>query len=194
MSTTAPLCLVLGPEGSGKTLFLRKLRGKCSKRSRNSGVAKESDQENIVIISSKEENQTIPTVGTNIEKVQLSSNVSCTLKEYGGQMIPVWSNAYKDSSMVIYIIDSSNSLQLSVSTIALLDLLSTETLKGKPVLVFFNKTDLPLRMPLVEYKSVMRLEDIVAHAQQSIEVVEGSCWSGVGLEAVEKWIDYNLHS
>ena len=190
MGTTAPLCLVLGPEGSGKTLFLRKLRNKHSMA--GGGAAKE-DQENVVISSSREENQTIPTVGTNIERVQLSSNVSCTLKEYGGQMIPLWSNAYKDSSMVIYVVDSSNSLQLSVSTIALLDLLSAETLKGKPVLLFFNKTDLPLGMPLVEYKSIMRLEDIIAHARQPIEVVEGSCWSGDGLEAVEKWIGHNLH-
>lgn len=185
------LCLVLGPEGSGKTMLLRKLPEYSRLHHRSSKVKETVAMEDTVGVSCDEVNQTIPTVGTNIQRLQFSKNTSCTLKEYGGQMAPIWCNAYKDASMVIYTIDASNRLQVSFSIVALLDLLSAEPLKGKPLLIFFNKTDLPLGMSLVEYKSVMRLEDIMAHSRQPLEVVEGSCWSGNGLDTIFKWIASN---
>lgn len=202
MSVPSITCLVLGPEGSGKTLLIRKLQQHCKKnkkrcRPEEGKAAVRGDQEASLLedpvgVSIQDINQTIPTVGTNLEHLQFSKTVSCTLKEYGGQLAPIWCDAYGDASMIIYTIDSSNQVQVSASTILLLDLLSSQDLQGKPILIFFNKTDLPLGLGLVEYKSVMRLDDIVEHATQMLKVVEGSCWSGRGIDIILDWIAGNL--
>lgn len=177
-------CLILGPEGSGKTLLIRKLE-EYSKRKK---VAKEPDRQDYVSTASQAINHTVPTVGVNLAVLKLAKGVSCTIRESGGQMVPLWPNKYEDCKMVIFVIDSSNQIQVSASTILLLDVLSSEFLKGKPVMVFFNKTDSPLGLGLVEYKSVMRLDDIVLHAKQDMTVVDGSCFTGEGIGAVLEWL------
>ena len=103
-------------------------------------------------------------------------------------MAPLWSNSYEECKMVIFVIDSSNQVQVSASVILLLDVLSSKTLSRKPVLIFFNKTDSPLGLGLIEYKSVMRLDDILVHASQDLTVVEGSCWTGKGINDIKEWI------
>jgi len=183
-------CLVLGPEGAGKTLLVRKIEEYCRKKkgASDATVAAASPVESYAGISSKPNHYTLPTVGINFSKVKLAKGVSCSLRESGGQMVPLWCNSYQDCKMVIYVIDSSNQAQVSASTILLLQVLSSEALQKKPVLLFFNKTDSPLGLGLVEYKSVMRLDDILLHASQSIAVVSGSCWTGDGVGAIVEWL------
>lgn len=179
-------CLVLGPEGAGKTLLIRKLQEHCSQR------AKEKNSEPIAqdtaTLASQATHYTVPTVGANFAQLKLTKGVVCKLRESGGQMVSLWSNAYRDCKMVIYVIDSSNRVQVSAATILLLDFLSSASLRGKPVLLFFNKTDSPLGLGLVQYKSVMRLDDIIAHATQEVTVIEGSCWNSEGVCAILEWL------
>lgn len=186
-------CLVVGPEGAGKTLLIRKLEELCtSKRKKTSRDAEASaTQTDHASIGCQELHHTIPTVGVNLARLKLLKGLSCNLRESGGQMAPLWPNCYKDCSMVIFVIDSSNQVQVSASTILLLEVLSAPGLQDKPVLVFFNKTECPLGLGLVEYKSVMRLEDIVSHARQTVSVVEGSCWTGDGIPAILEWLIRN---
>lgn len=185
-------CLILGPEGAGKTLLMKKLE-EYAKRKKGSGGATAagshtSGSQNYVSIASQPINHTVPTVGVNLAHLKLTKEVTCSLRESGGQMAPLWHNGYQDCRMVIYVIDSSNQVQVSASTVLLLDVLSSEALREKPVLVFFNKTDSPLGLGLVEYKSVMRLEDIVSHATQRVSVVDGSCWTGEGIGVIMEWL------
>ena len=207
MSRSGVTCLILGPEGSGKTLLVRKLQQYCNKNIKKSrgreeddeATHQEQDKEAALLkdhasIAILDINQTIPTVGTNLKHLQFSKEQFCTLKEYGGQLAPIWCAAYRDASMIIYVIDSSNQIQVSASTILLLDLLSSQDIQEKPILIFFNKTDLPLGLGLVEYKSVMRLDDIIEHATQTLTIVDGSCWSGRGIDVILDWIMANLKS
>ena len=106
-------------------------------------------------------------------------------------MVPLWPNLHKDCHMVIFVIDSSNRLQVSSSTILLLDVISSPSLQGKPVLVFFNKTETPLGLGLAEYRSVIRLDDIISNTSQNISVVDGSCWTGKGIAAIHEWLVKN---
>lgn len=187
-------CLIVGPEGSGKTLLVREL---CKKnRTKTKSTTRESKTvfpEDLVSHAVQDSCQTIPTVGTNVERLQFSKGLVCTLKEYGGQMAPIWCDSYQDASMVIYTIDSSNQVQVSASTILLLELISSQALKEKPILIFFNKTEVPLGLCLTEYKSVMRLDDIVENATQKLVVVEGSCWADRGIDVILDWISTNVY-
>ena len=184
MSSASAECLILGPEGVGKTLLLRKLQLLCSRSDQKGAGKKTSDP----IALPEGVLPTIPTVGTNLEELKLGRNLVCSLREYGGSMAPLWSNAYGDCQMVVYVIDTSRPSQISAATVLLLEVLSSRNLKDKPFLLFFNKVDSPFHMSLVELKSVIRLEDILETTTQQVAVVNGSCATNEGLDDVLQWI------
>lgn len=173
-------CLILGAEGSGKTLLLKKLRVL-------SGHKDSGNQE----ASSSCVLPTIPTVGTNVEELSLGRNLRCSLREYGGSMAPVWSKAYDDAQVVIYVVDASDFTRLSAATVLFLEALASEGLREKPFLLFLNKTDSPFCKSLVELKSVMRLDEVMENASQRITVVHGSCVTSEGLSDVLQWLAEN---
>jgi GTPase SAR1 family protein len=180
-------CLILGAEGTGKTLLLKKLVSKTSRTKTSTEPSAESTSQcdGISILP------TIPTVGTNIEDLHLVKGISCKLREYGGSMAPLWNSAYNRCSMIVFVVDASNSTQISASTMLLLDVLTAKALEKKPVLIFFNKMDNLFGMSLVELKSVMRLGDVVRNATQKVQVVEGSCATEDGLDSILEWIMEN---
>ncbi|XP_069785790.1 ADP-ribosylation factor-like protein 16 isoform X2 [Narcine bancroftii] len=88
-----------------------------------------------------------------------------------------------------FVIDAANPTQVSSSCIQLLDVLAAEQLQQTPVLILFNKVDLPCHMSLVEMKSLFRMDDILACAKQTIHVLEVSARTGRGLDQVLKWLN-----
>ena len=183
-------CLVLGPQGTGKSLLVKKLKAFCNdKQSKNSDGARCSTEHTRDIFP------TLPTVGATVDEIELGKGRTCFLREYGGCMAPVWSAGYDDCDLIAYVIDASNCTQISAATILLLEVLSHAALQDKPFLVIFNKTDIHCPMSLTEYKSIMRLNDIVKHAAQSVQILEGSCVEGISLtEQVLHWIHTYLHN
>lgn len=185
-------CLILGAEGTGKTLLLKKLVSKSkTKTSTLSSAGGDALRESTSQCDDGIILPTIPTVGTNIEDLHLAKGISCKLREYGGSMAPLWNSAYNRCSMIIFVVDASNSTQISASTMLLLDVLTAKALEKKPVLIFFNKMDSLFGMSLVELKSVMRLGDVVRNATQKVRVVQGSCATEDGLDSILEWIMEN---
>ena len=167
-------CLILGPRGAGKSLLVRKMKF----HERETGGDLERWGAAL-----------LPTVGASVEELQLGNDVTCLVKEYGGAMAPVWSSAYSDCDLVVYVIDATNYTQISAATILLLDVLGHQELKEKPCLLVFNKLDCHCPMSLTQFKSVMRLDDILNHAPQKVQVVEGSCLKGSLLvQQVLEWL------
>ena len=183
-------CLIVGPEGAGKTLLVRKLEEYSKGRNESDGGLP-TENNNYASIASQAVQHTVPTVGINLAQIYPAKGVVCSLRESGGQMAPLWHNECRECTMLIYVVDSSHRVQVSETIILLLDLLSSKQLAGKPVLIFFNKTDSPLGMGLVEYKSVMRLDEVVSHADQTVTVLEGSCWTGEGIGDILQWLTKN---
>uniref|UniRef100_A0A8C9NAQ8 ADP-ribosylation factor-like protein 16 n=1 Tax=Serinus canaria TaxID=9135 RepID=A0A8C9NAQ8_SERCA len=87
-----------------------------------------------------------------------------------------------------FVVDASNPTQVSSSCIQLLSVLSAAPLASVPVLVLFNKIDLPCYMSLVEMKSLFRMQDIVSCATQPITMLETSARDGTGLAEVLQWL------
>lgn len=181
----ASRCLVVGPQGAGKSLLLKKLKALSNQSSKNSRRADSQGQ----ALGSREILPTLPTVGCTVEELKVSQNATCLLKEYGGCMAPVWNTAYAECDVVLYVMDASNCTQISAATILLLELLGSQDLRDKPFLVFFNKLDCDCPMSLAEYQSVMRLRDIQSHAPQTVGVVKGSCATGQALDSILQWIE-----
>ncbi|XP_029584986.1 ADP-ribosylation factor-like protein 16 [Salmo trutta] len=170
------MCLLLGATGVGKTLLLKRLQ-KLSVRDGTTDLG--------------EPPVTLPTVGTNLTDLTLKRK-RVTVRELGGCMGPIWPSYYTDCSSVIFMVDSANTTQMSSSCIQLLSVLSAEPLHTAPVLVIFNKRDLPCTMSLVEMMSLFRMDDIIASATQPITTLELSARSGQGLQEVLGWLDSTL--
>ncbi|XP_005056383.2 PREDICTED: ADP-ribosylation factor-like protein 16 [Ficedula albicollis] len=103
-------------------------------------------------------------------------------------MGPIWPSYYSECSALLFVVDASNPAQVSSSCIQLLSVLSAEPLASVPVLVLFNKIDLPCYMSLVEMKSLFRLQDVVSCASQPISLLESSARLGTGLAQVLQWL------
>ncbi|XP_050837243.1 ADP-ribosylation factor-like protein 16 isoform X2 [Serinus canaria] len=155
-----PTFLLLGAAGGGKSLLVRRLRQLSAEEPAELG----------------EPPATLPTVGTNLTDLRLPRKV--TVRELGGCMGPIWPSYYGECSALL----------VSSSCIQLLSVLSAAPLASVPVLVLFNKIDLPCYMSLVEMKSLFRMQDIVSCATQPITMLETSARDGTGLAEVLQWL------
>ncbi|XP_055553388.1 ADP-ribosylation factor-like protein 16 isoform X2 [Falco cherrug] len=160
-----PTCLLLGAAGGGKSLLARRLR-------------QLSVEEAAAELG--EPPATQPTVGTNLTDLRLPRRV--TVRELGGCMGPIWPSYYGECSALL----------VSSSCIQLLSVLSAAQLASVPVLVLFNKIDLPCYMSRVEMKSLFRMQDIISWATQPITILETSARDGTGLADVLQWLRATL--
>ena len=174
-------CLVVGPLGSGKTVLLKRLKCMCEEEQKQRKEAnyknKQRDEEWTIPV-------TQPTTGTTL--VSLSPH-NCILKEYGYSMVSLWNKAAQHTDAVIYVVDASNPQQISAAIVLLMELLADKTMTCKPVLVFYNKTDLPSTMSVPEMKEVMRVHDLI-RTREKFVALSGSCATGEGIDKVSRWI------
>ena len=174
MTTNESRVLVLGAEGTGKTLLLKRIQS----------VAEHGydDCKEFESVPS-----TVSTVGTNIAVVVLSKR-KVNLREIGGSLAPLWKNFFDETHAVIFIIDVSNNIQVSASTILLYDVLGSENLAKLPFLLLLNKTDLNSSLAIHELKFILRLNDLKRHITQNMKVVECSLKSGMGMQDIKDWL------
>ncbi|NWS44071.1 ARL16 protein, partial [Probosciger aterrimus] len=177
-----PTCLVLGATGSGKSLLARRLRHI------RRGGAPGGTEEGLAELG--EPPSTLPTVGTNLTDLRLPRTV--TLRELGGCMGPIWHSYYGECSALLFVVDAADPTQVSSSCVQLLSVLSAALLASVPVLVLFNKIDLPCYMSVMEMKSVFHMQDIVSCATQPITILETSARDGTGLAEVLQWLQATL--
>lgn len=170
--------LVLGPEGVGKTLMLKRLQTLTAQQN----LAQAQQKEDL-----GEAPFTIPTIGVNL--VTLTHNrKKYTFRELGGAMGPIWSNYFKDAGCLVYVIDTAKQTQVASTCIQLLEVLSSKETQDMPVLLIFNKIDSPDCMSMSEISALIRLPDILANARQDITILECSFREGTGLPGILKWL------
>ncbi|XP_045212798.2 ADP-ribosylation factor-like protein 16 [Mercenaria mercenaria] len=174
------MCLVLGATGVGKTLLVKRLENSTD------AIKKGPD------FSFEDMPATIATVGTNLVAVSVSRRQEITMRELGGCMGPIWKNYFKEAVALMYVIDLSNRLQVAASCIQLLTVLTAKTLSPTvPVLIVFNKMDMPDKLTHGEIETLFRLSDIKSQCGRSFEQVEVSACTGQGLSQIVKWMEQN---
>ena len=170
-------CLLLGAEGSGKSSLLKRLKQRSQEQ-----LKKSAKPAPLPILPA-----TVPTVGTNIEALELNKR-KVTVRELGGAMAPIWEESYEDCKCVVFVMDRSNTMNLPASTILLLEALSADALQKKPFLLVLGKSDLPDIVSLRETSNILRLDDMKHTCSQSIDIIEASCYNGEGIQYILDWI------
>jgi GTPase SAR1 family protein len=134
--------LVMGPSGSGKSLFTRRV---CNH-------IKRVEQPDVV--------PTIPTVGVELVTTGTKAAPGLTLREIGGSMGLDWPKLYDICSGVVIVIDVADIVKLSDGCTLVLELIGKPALQGKPILLLLNKADLPNAMPKRHIRKLLRLDEI----------------------------------
>jgi len=114
--------LMLGLDAAGKTTILYKLRSE--------------------VVT------TIPTIGFNVEEVNLQTSkhvINFTCWDVGGRdkIRALWRHFYQNQSALIFVVDCNDKERIEQAKDQLEAMLVEEKLQGKPLLVFANKQDLP---------------------------------------------------
>ncbi|XP_021014837.1 ADP-ribosylation factor-like protein 14 [Mus caroli] len=89
---------------------------------------------------------TIPTIGFNVEMVQLQSSLTLTVWDVGGQekMRTVWDCYCENAHGLMYVVDcSEGKKRLEDSRKEFKHILKNEHIKNTPVVILANKQDLP---------------------------------------------------
>ncbi|KAK3588747.1 hypothetical protein CHS0354_024225 [Potamilus streckersoni] len=88
---------------------------------------------------------TIPTSGFNRETVHITSGLSFTIWDIGGddKIRPLWKMYLKGSKGLIYVIDSSDEERLEEARKELFSICKLPNFRGIPIVVMANKQDLP---------------------------------------------------
>ncbi|KAK8754105.1 hypothetical protein OTU49_010671 [Cherax quadricarinatus] len=103
------MLLCVGPEGTGKTLLLRRLAN--------------LTKPDISLT-------TVPTVGLNIATIQQEPEMPpINIRELGGSMSPIWPSYYNGVRKIMYVVDAVNLTQLGEATLLLMDLLAHPKLR-----------------------------------------------------------------
>ncbi|NXK94092.1 ARL14 protein, partial [Formicarius rufipectus] len=88
---------------------------------------------------------TIPTIGFNVDMIEIRKDFILTFWDVGGQekMRQLWSHFLEDTDALLYVVDSSEKRRLEESRKELELILKNESLRNVPVVVLANKQDLP---------------------------------------------------
>jgi small GTP-binding protein len=89
-------------------------------------------------------NYTVPTIGFNVEEVQID-NLSIKMWDIGGQdkIRALWPHYFQQSSGIVFVVDSNDQDRLPHAKIELHTLISHKDNVGNPFLILANKQDLP---------------------------------------------------
>eukprot|EP00980_Cylindrotheca_fusiformis_P004295 scaffold918_cov126-Cylindrotheca_fusiformis.AAC.74 len=102
--------------------------------------------------------QTVPTIGFNVESVQYR-NISFLVWDVGGQekLRMLWRHYYESAKGLIFVVDSVDVDRIGIAERELSRLTAAEELREAAILVFANKQDLPGAMKAQEMANALNL-------------------------------------
>jgi len=141
-------------------------------------------------------NKTVTTVPTvSFESVSVKSTLyKFDVQDLGGQtmLYHLWSLYYKNSTGIVYVVDSSRGdLAMRASVRLLKDMLSHADLNGLPLLVLVNKQDLEWSKSTKEIADMLNIESI--RRNRPVHIC-GCCGiTGEGLSDAFRWLYESIY-
>ncbi|XP_069826095.1 ADP-ribosylation factor-like protein 11 [Dendropsophus ebraccatus] len=124
--------------------------------------------------------ETFPTVGFNVESLEIAKNVFVTVWDVGGQdkLRSNWKEYLEDTDVLIFVVDSTDTFRIQDATAELLTILNNENMAGVPFLILANKQDLPEALSTKELVNILKLEN---YDDRAWEIQACSAFTGEGL-------------
>ncbi|XP_075448061.1 ADP-ribosylation factor-like protein 11 [Ascaphus truei] len=124
--------------------------------------------------------ETFPTVGFNVDSLEIAKNVSITMWDVGGQdkLRSNWKEYLEDTDVLIFVVDSSDTSRLPDATAELLTILNNANMSGVPFLILANKLDLPTALSIKELIHTLKLEN---YDDRDWDIQSCSAHTGEGL-------------
>uniref|UniRef100_A0A7S4MKP9 ADP-ribosylation factor n=1 Tax=Vannella robusta TaxID=1487602 RepID=A0A7S4MKP9_9EUKA len=104
---------------------------------------------------------TIPTIGFNVETLQINK-INMTMWDVGGQnkIRPLWRHYYSGSDALIWVVDSADTERFSEAKEELHYALSEPELANVAILIFANKADLANPKDIAQLHKTLELPNI----------------------------------
>ncbi len=121
---------------------------------------------------------TIPTVGFNVETVQIG-RIKLNVWDVGGQdkIRPLWRHYYTGTQGLIFVLDSSDRARIEEARQELEVIMKNDEMKEACLLVFANKQDIDGSMSGKELEIELKLEQ----SERPSEVRESTATTGEGI-------------
>lgn len=136
----------------------------------------------------------VPTVGFTVEKFQ-SNSLGFTAFDMSGQgrYRNLWEHYYPECHGVIFVVDSSDTLRMSVAKDELDELLQNQHIRSRriPVLLFANKMDLRDSISAVKVSNLLSLESI---QDKPWHICASNALTGEGLSEGVSWLGDQVKS
>jgi ADP-ribosylation factor-like protein 6 len=132
--------------------------------------------------------ESTPTVGFTVEKIQ-KGNIDFTIFDMSGQSTyrGLWEAYYADVSAIIWVLDSSDKLRMTMAKHELHLLLAHKELLQRqvPILVFANKMDAKNSLSPVECMQLLGLDGI---SDKPWHITASNAVSGDGIDDGIQWL------
>ncbi|MBN3274141.1 IMA3 protein, partial [Polyodon spathula] len=116
----------------------------------------------LYMLKFKESVATVPTIGFNVEMIEMDKKFTLTVWDVGGQqeMRTYWKHYYEDTEGLVFVVDSADTARLEESKKELNHILKNDHLKKVPVVVLANKQDLPGALSTTEITKKFHLKKL----------------------------------
>ena len=133
---------------------------------------------------------TIPTIGFNVETLKHKNiDINCWDVGGGDKIYLLWRHYYKNTHGLIFVVDSNDRERIEENREKLHMILFDEEMRGKPVLIFANKMDLPGALSVHEITEGLGLLDI---RDRKWIIQASNAPTGVGLKEGFDWMANNF--
>lgn len=161
--------LIVGLDNSGKTTIINRLKPEDTRS-----------------------NDIVPTIGFNVEKFQ-TKGLGFTVFDMSGQSRyrNLWEQYYRECHGIIFVVDSSDRLRMSVAKEELQLLLNHAVVRDRriPLLIFANKMDMKDSVSSVKCSSLLDLDKIV---DKPWHICASNALTGEGLSDGITWFSEQL--
>ncbi|MBN3310462.1 ARL14 protein, partial [Amia calva] len=124
---------------------------------------------------------TTPTIGFNVERIEMDRNISLMVWDVGGQqtMRLYWKSYCRDTDGIMFVVDSSNKERLEESQEELEYILRHSMQKKLPLVLLANKQDLPGALTAAEITREFNLKRMCCDRDWFVQPCSAKTGSGL---------------
>ncbi len=191
--------VLIGPENSGKSYFVKCLKKRLANQSRSSDAtsSRHESKSPDMTLNAIAENAPLPlpyepneataaTIGVDMTDFTLNGK-DFKITELGGTLVSGWHTYYKNCSAVIYMIDIADPGAWPPAMVYLYEAITYKQLDDKPLVIVLNKEDITDQMTVQAGIKTMWLNTLRDERSRTSMLV-GSCFDVDFIDSIVEWI------